>query len=186
MLSSGQFGITAFGAMEYFILALVGKANVTSLYEFQQKASLQPGGIRSAMQRLEENDLVHRAASATRQRRDLSLTAKGEEMLESTWRNCLHRYADADSVFRAVSVALMMNDQPTAEDYLEEQALRFMRFSQEKMVEAAHLERVQDDPLSAYAWMKAMARSRQRRAESEAFIAACEVLRSKHRVQSGQ
>ena len=75
--------------MEYFILALIGKAGLTSLYAFQQRAGLQPGGIRSALERLEALQLITRAESSTRQRRDMSLTSEGTEVLNYSWKRCL-------------------------------------------------------------------------------------------------
>ena len=63
--------------MEIFILALIDKAGLTSLYAFQQQAGLQPGGIRSTLERLEQRSLIERAESSARQRRDYSLTLEG-------------------------------------------------------------------------------------------------------------
>ena len=77
--------------MEYFILALIGRANLTSLYDFQQKAGLQPGGIRSALKRLEEFGLIHRAESSTRRRRNLSLSLEGVRPRILTIRRTMER-----------------------------------------------------------------------------------------------
>ena len=66
--------------MESFILALIENAELTSMYEFQQRAGLQSGGIRPALQHLEKAHLIARAKPSTRRRRELSLTPQGRFM----------------------------------------------------------------------------------------------------------
>ena len=75
------------GAMEFFILALIDRAGLKSLYSFQKHAALQPGGIRPALLRLEQQKLIQRAESSRRQRRDFSLTPEGRDLLREAWRN---------------------------------------------------------------------------------------------------
>ena len=166
--------------MEYFILALVGKARLTSLYGFQQRAGLQPGGIRSSLQRLEERGLLERAPSGSRQRRDLSLTAIGTRFLERTWKHCLADYPDAESIMRAATVALLMGDQPYAADYLSGVALTRKSSGEEKTMEAERLGRGRLEPLSTYAWMRALTEAQRREGESKAFAGLGRTLKEKH------
>ena len=105
--------------MEYFILALIGRANLISLYDFQQKAGLQPGGIRSVLKRLEDLGLIHRAESSTRRRQYFFSSPEGIRFLNNSWQRSLQGYPDSESVLRAAAVALLMNDEELAARYLQ-------------------------------------------------------------------
>lgn len=166
--------------MEYFILALIGEAGLTSLYAFQQRASLQPGGIRSALQRLESDQLIERAASSTRQRRALSLTPEGMKFLDYTWRRCLEAFPDSEGVLRAACVAQLMGAPEQAADYLRKLAYHYQGMAQERSMEAEKLEKTRKDPLSTYAWMRALTEARRRSAESKAFSDLGHLLEGKH------
>ena len=166
--------------MEYFILALIGKARLTSLYAFQQRAALQPGGIRTSLERLEQRGLLERAESGSRQRRDLSLTAAGLRFLERTWKQCLADYPDAESVLRAATVAVLMGDQHYAGEYLSGMGLHRESSGKEKDMEAERLGRGRLDPLSAYRWMRALTEAQRREGESKAFSMLGRTLKEKH------
>lgn len=166
--------------MEYFILALVGKARLTSLYAFQQRAGLQPGGIRTSLQRLEDHGLLERAKSGSRQRRDLSLTPAGARFLEKTWKHCLADYPDAESILRAATIAVLMGDQHYAAEYLSGVALTRESSGEEKNMEAERLGRGRLEPLSTYAWMRALTEAQRREGESKAFSKLGRTLKEKH------
>jgi DNA-binding MarR family transcriptional regulator len=157
------------GAMEYFILTLIGRAKLTSLYEFQQKAGLQPGGIRQALVRLERRGLITRAASATRRRRELALTNVGFDVLYQSWRECLHDNLETESVIRVACIALFMGGPEDAATYLERQAGLRKSIAWEKEMETERLQKSQKDPLSTYAWMRTLTEARRRSAEGEAL-----------------
>lgn len=166
--------------MEYFILALVGKARLTSLYAFQQRAGLQPGGIRTSLQRLEDRGLLERAKSGSRQRRDLSLTPAGARFLEKTWKHCVADYPDAESILRAATIAVLMGDEHYAAEYLSGVALTRESSGREKNMEAERLRSGQLDPLSIYAWMRALTEAQRREAESHAFSKFGRTLKERH------
>ncbi len=168
-------------AMEYFILALIGKARLTSLHAFQQRAGLQPGGIRASLQRLQDRGLLERADSGSRRRRDLSLTSTGARLLEATWKHCLADYPDFESVLRATTVALLMGDQAYGADYLIGQSLMRESSGEEKNMEAERLGRGKLDPLSTYAWMRALTEAQRREGESKAFSRLGRTLKEKHK-----
>ena len=166
--------------MEYFILALIGKARLTSLYAFQQRAGLQPGGIRTSLQRLGDRGLLERAESGSRKRRDLSLTSAGTRYLEKTWKQCLADYPDAESILRAATIAVLMGEQDYAAEYLSGVALPRESSGEEKNMEAERLGRRRLDPLSTYAWMRALTEARRREGESKAFSKLGRTLKEKH------
>ncbi len=157
------------GAMEYFILALVGQAGLNSMYELQQRAGLQPGGIRPALLRLETLGLITRADAGARRRRNLSLTDKGQDLLNQTWRMCMRDYPDSESVLRAACVCLLMGGPEWADMYLGGQAGLRESDAKEKSMEAERLRATRRDPLSTYAWMRSLTEAQRRGAESEAF-----------------
>lgn len=167
------------GAMEYFILALIGKAGLTSLYAFQQKAGLQPGGIRSALKRLEDLRLIHRAESSTRRRRDLSLSPEGVQFLNHSWQRCLGGYPDSESVVRATAVALLMEHKKIAAQYLKGMALSRRYSAKEKTMDGEQLKMKAREPLSTYVWMRSLCEAQRRSAESLAFAALGQFLEEK-------
>lgn len=166
--------------MEYFILALIGKAGLTSLYDFQQRASLQPGGIRSALQRLESWQLIMRAESSTRRRRALSLTAKGRDFLNRSWERCLGDRTDTEGVLRAACVALLMEAPEKAVVYLQNLAFDRRSTAQERGMEVEKLQKTTKDPLSTYSWMRALTEAQRRSAESMAFSQLSHLLEGKY------
>jgi len=156
--------------MEVFILALIGKAGLTSLYAFQQQAGLQPGGIRPALERLEKQNLIERAESASRQKRNLSLTDEGSRFLNAVWKECLGDHSETEAVLRAVCIALLMGAQEKAAEYLQSLATTRRYAAEAKSLEAEQLGKTQKDPMSTYTWMRALTEARRRSAESEAFL----------------
>ena len=164
--------------MEYFILALIGKAGLTSLYAFQQRASLQPGGIRST-QRLESWHLVTRAESSTRRKRSISLTDEGKAFLENQWFRCLVDHPDAEAVLRTACVALLMGAPDCAAMCLRDSATARSFTAKGKSIEAEHLQKTQKDPLSTYLWMRTLYEAQRRNAESEAFMQLSRLLEEK-------
>jgi DNA-binding MarR family transcriptional regulator len=158
------------GAMEFFILALVGRIGLKSLYELRQQASLEPGAIISAMKMLENNGLVSRADPGKRRRRDLSLTAAGSALLERSWQACLREYPDADAVLRAAVVAWVMGSPAAAAFYLRDIGRSRREKVQRVKYEEEHLKSSQTGPLSSYGWMRISHEVHRRSAESDAFL----------------
>lgn len=162
--------------MEYFILALIGKAGLNSLYAFQQRAGLQPGGIRTALQHLESWQMITRAESSTRQRKDMSLTAEGTEVLDNTWKRCLGERTDPEGVLRVACIALLMGVPGLAVEYLADLAFQRSSTAKEKSMEAETMQKTKKDPLSTYAWMRALSEAQRRNAEGEAFLKLSRLL----------
>lgn len=186
-MSAQQDTDERFGAMEYFILALIGKAELKSLYEFQNRASLQPGGIRPALQRLEEAGHIARADAGARNRRDFSVTTRGMKFLEHSWTRSLLDYPDGESVVRAACVAILMNEVQTAAAYLEGVAGGRRNAAKERLMDAERLEERGLDPLNAYAWMRTLTEAQRREGESNAFVRLGRSLKEQqqqHDVQS--
>ena len=158
------------GAMEFFILALVGRIGLKSLYELRQQAGLEPGGIRSAMKTLETGKLISRTDPGKRRRRDLTVTSAGDALLEHSWESCLRDYSDADAVLRAAFVAWMIGEPAAAAEYLNRIGQSRLQRAQEMKYEEEHLKRSKTGPLSSYAWMRISHEVHRRGAESEAFL----------------
>jgi DNA-binding PadR family transcriptional regulator len=157
------------GAMEFFILALIDRASLKSLYSFQKHAGLQPGGIRPALQRLQQRNLIQRAESSRRQRRDFSITLEGKAFLNRAWQECLNDNADTESSLRSICVALLMGQPNEARVFTMSVCSNRIGVAREKELEAEGLNRAQNDPLSLYMWMRALTEARRRSAEAEAF-----------------
>ncbi|HEX6880020.1 MAG TPA: hypothetical protein VF135_06630 [Terriglobales bacterium] len=167
--------------MEYFILALINRAGLTSMYEFQHAAGLQPGGIAPAIRRLETLGFLSRGASSRRRRRELSVTPEGEQFLTSSFLQCLHDYPDLESVLRAACVALLMGKADFAGQYLDDLAERRRKSAEERSMDAERFGKTHRDPLSTYAWMRALCEAQRRGTESKTFSSLGQFLKEKHR-----
>ncbi len=154
--------------MEFFILALVGRAGLSSIYELQQKAALQPGGIRPALQRLERLNLVTRGSSTVRRKRELAITEDGEEVLRS-WRRCLEDTTDTDAALRVICIALLMNEVGEAMYFVERHAANRQSLATLRSEESEQLKGTYGDPLSTYRWMRLLIDAHRRGAESKTF-----------------
>ena len=113
--------------MSLFVLAAVSKAGLQSLYALQREAGLQPGGIQPVLRQLQADGLINRSEQGKRRRRQLTVTAKGEETLSHAWQNCLRDYTDAESTLRATAVALFMRQPRIASAYLRGSAQTYER-----------------------------------------------------------
>ncbi len=171
------------GAMEFFILALIDRAGLRSLYSFQKHAALQPGGIRPALRRLEHRKLIQRAESSRRQRRDFSLTLEGRAILNRAWQQCLDDSADTEAALRSICVALLMEHRAEALAFTMSVRANRVEVAREKELEAEGLSRTQNDPLSIYMWMRALTEARRRGAEGETFAQL--VLHLERQVNNG-
>jgi DNA-binding MarR family transcriptional regulator len=169
-----------FSSMEFFVLASIQNEGLTSYYALQQRAGLQPGGIRNVMRNLEHAGVVVRADASARRRRDFALTAKGRGHLKQSWKNCLREYPDVEGVLRAAYVATVMGDVHYAGWYLEDQALRRRTTAEEKQMEATRLEESQTGPLSTFMWMRTLIEARRRQVESQTLESLGRLLRERH------
>jgi DNA-binding PadR family transcriptional regulator len=168
--------------MEYFILALIGKARLRSLYAFRQTAEVEPGAIRGALKHLEERRLITRAEPASRKRRDMALTQAGWSLLQESWTRCLSEHADAESVLRAAWIAMVMSEPEHAATYLEEIGKMRQIEAQETTTLAEYLERRNaTGPPSDYVWMRTSSEAYRRSAESAAFLSISRSLRERSR-----
>ncbi len=158
------------GPMEYFILALIGRLELRSLYAIRQEVGLEPGGIRSALKHLVDGNLITRADEGKRRRRDMALTQVGTNVLASSWRDCLLMKVDAESVLRAAFVAWLMDGPRAAAGYLH--SVGEMRQEEAKRMnyESDHLEHSKKGPASSFSWMRTSLEAHRRQAESEAFL----------------
>ncbi len=160
----------ALGAMEFFILALIAKAGLRSLYDLQQRAGLQPGGIRPALRRLEQRELLVRAEAGSRRRRAMSLTSSGIALLNDSWRMIVEQdYPDIESVLRAATVAILMGHSHRAGEYLWSVGCDRERSAGARLVEADRIRKAGADELSVYLWMRTLCEAERRRAEGQAL-----------------
>lgn len=158
------------GALGFFILALVGKIGLKSLYELRQQAFLEPGGISSAMKSLENEKLISRTAPGKRRRRDLTLTPAGTGLLNRAWQSCLREYADSDAVLRAAMVAWVMESAAAAASYLNHMGQARLEGVQRMKDGEESLKRSKREPLPSYAWMRSSLEAHRRGAEGAAFL----------------
>lgn len=104
--------------MPLFLLALVSRGGLNTLYALQQRAVLQPGGVQPVLRKLEKEGLLQRSAEGKRRRRVMKVTKEGEARLAAHWQSCLNNHPDVESVLRAATIALMMDERRIASNYL--------------------------------------------------------------------
>jgi DNA-binding MarR family transcriptional regulator len=104
--------------MPLFVLAMVSRGGLNTLYSLQHQAALQPGGVQTVLRQLERDGLLQRSEEGKRRRRAMVVTDKGKEILAAHWQSCLGFYMDVESVLRAGTTSLLMGDQKAACHYL--------------------------------------------------------------------
>lgn len=157
------------GVLEMFILALVEVASVDTLYRMRREVALEPGGVKSALQGLEKALLITRAEPSKRGKRTFQATELGRRMLNEHWATCLKDHPTMEAVLRAAMVAWWMTGPDVAAKYLRNTMSSRREQTKKLELNAAHLERSQSDPLSAYSWMRVLSEAHRRRAEADAF-----------------
>jgi hypothetical protein len=109
----------------------------------------------------------------------MSLTAEGSEFLNDSWTKCLDELTDAEGVLRTACIALLMDSPARAIEYLQCLAYDRSAKAKERGLEAETLQKTRKDPLSTYAWMRALCEALRRNAESEAFSQLSHLLEEK-------
>lgn len=169
--------------MEFFILALIDRMGLKSLYAFRQEAGLEPGAIRIALQHLEEANLLERSEGGRRRCRTLTVTDEGRRVLEEDWRAQMVSHPEPEAVLRMCLVARAMAGPQDVVMYLRETALERGDLSVKKEREAEYLSKSIGSPLGAYAWMRAIVEGHRQRSEQEAFEAISHAM---ERVLTGE
>jgi DNA-binding PadR family transcriptional regulator len=115
--------------MPLFLLALISKGGLRTLYDLQQQAALQPGGVQPVLRQLENEGFLTRSEEGKRRRRVMSVTEEGERLLAEQWPACMVFHSDVESVLRAATVALLMEQPHYARGYLLDSAVDYERKS---------------------------------------------------------
>jgi DNA-binding MarR family transcriptional regulator len=153
--------------MELFLLGVVARGNLRSLYELQRTVGLEPGGIRPALRRLEKEELLVRSREAKRRRRLIEATEKGRQALEQHWAGCIQLYADAESVLRAAGLAVLMGRHQFAGTYLDGMAKEYEHKAGVEKANAAQAH--SSNPLHFYGFMRALWQTRRHQATAAVF-----------------
>jgi DNA-binding PadR family transcriptional regulator len=162
--------------MEFFLLAVIGRGGLSSLYELQKRAGLEPGGIRPALTRLEADGYLSRGEHEARNKRRLGLTTKGIHYLENNWWFSLQNFPDFESVLRATAVALLMGEPKTARTYLETTSFQRSQSGKQKEAEAGYTP-VNSDALSFYRWMRLFYEAKRSHEEARVLLELRETVK---------
>jgi DNA-binding PadR family transcriptional regulator len=166
--------------MEVFLMAVISRGGLNTLYALQQEAGLQPGSINPIIKDLENAGLMDRSevAKRGRRRRSISLTEAGERFLVGQWGNGLDTKRDIESILRSATVALLMNDIRRAFDFLHESASERERHQDSKELGPVSLKRT---PIDFHAEMRAVYGSRRRAMEAAVLTEFARNLGSQQR-----
>jgi DNA-binding PadR family transcriptional regulator len=165
--------------LEVFILALVRRGTATP-YDLMASAKVSPGASVPALARLEAAGCVRKGKAGARNRVEYMTTAKGERLLEASWRELLEASPGADkemdTVLRISSLALLMGETKLrVVSYLTTAAsARLERASHEKSVP---LPQPKDD-IGTFAWMRTAANAGRMRQEAAVLKKLAASLRS--------
>jgi DNA-binding PadR family transcriptional regulator len=122
------------GAMEMFLLGMMAKAKVRTLYDLQRRARLSSGAAVPALRRLEGRELIASQIAKGSRKRRFRLTSEGRDVLKKTWPSSLEKIPlDIDGILRCAWIAVLMGDPGFGAKYLRKAA--------QKKEEAAELER---------------------------------------------
>jgi len=153
--------------MELFLLGVVTRGKLRSMYELQRTAGLEPGGIRPALRRLEKQELLVRSKEARRRRRLIEVTEKGRQVLEQQWSKCIQPYPDAESVLRAAGLAVLMGQPQSAGSYLNFTANDYERKA--GAGQANSMQPQSGSPLQLYGSMRALWQTRRHQSAAGVF-----------------
>lgn len=177
-----------FGTREYYILALLAKTKLRSLYDFQQEAFIEPGSIRLALDRLEVNGFIKRAESSFRNRREFSTTNAGYQFLEENWENLFKKsywktYCQTEAILRTVTVALLMGHPLRAAEFLANQIWRIEAQADvdQQRLEATEQLTHKPEPLTSYRWMRDALLNERRKGEARVLHETYEFIRTQYK-----
>jgi DNA-binding PadR family transcriptional regulator len=158
---------TRFRSMEFFLLALVGKCGLTSLYSLRERAGLQPGAIAPAIRELENLDFITRTEPGARMRREIRLSEAGSAFLEASWIQSQRDYPEMESVLRGTMIALLMADSSAATKYLQDAIETRERQADEARSRAQYLDPLPPEILDDFAWMRSVTEMGRRKSEAQ-------------------
>jgi DNA-binding MarR family transcriptional regulator len=163
--------------MEIFLMTVISRAGLNTLYRLQREANLQPGSVRQAIRDLEDMGLIARSEAPRRgrNRRTMSLTPIGERFLELHWMDSLEPKQDMESVIRGVTVTILLNGPRTAFKFLNEAAgVREHANGVQRITHASP----STSPLDFHAAMRALHADRRRAMEASVLKEIAETLMS--------
>jgi len=101
--------------LEIFILALVSEGVASTPYDLMASAKISPGASIPALGRLETSGYVRKGDEGPRRRAQYVSTAKGELLLQTSWRELFSEPPqadqDLDAILRISSLALLMGEE---------------------------------------------------------------------------
>jgi DNA-binding MarR family transcriptional regulator len=153
--------------MELFLLGVVTRGKLRSMYELQRTAGLEPGGVQPALRRLEKQELLVRSKEARRRRRLIEVTEKGRQVLEQQWSKYIKPYPDAESVLRAAGLAVLMGQPQYAGPYLISMSNDYERKA--GAGQANSMQPQPASPLQLYGSMRAMWQTRRHQSAAGVF-----------------
>ncbi len=157
-------------ALEFFLVTLIEKAELRTVYELHRELGLSPGALRPALENLVKRGYLEKSEAGSRGRQEFVLTGKGEEILSVHWQGFLQQppEGDADSVVR-VAWALNVLNARASIDFLESAAAARERMARASSREAESFREKEDQLVAVYRWMRAVARAEQYRADAKCF-----------------
>lgn len=152
--------------LEVLLLALVSRG-LTSPYEFKARAGISPGASLPALARLRADDLVTPGAAGARGKIGYSLTAKGRNFLQSSWKDLFQRdpAGDLDTILRTAALATAMGaTKSSISKYLQEAAKIRAQVAGQYGLPAAP-----GGPTESYRWMRSFVDPERVKAEARAL-----------------
>ena len=96
--------------MAVFLLAVISRGGLDSLYALRQEAGLQPGNLLPLIRPLIADGMLTRSEQGRRRRKTIAITESGERFLVENWKRGLDIHRDMETVLRSATVALLMDD----------------------------------------------------------------------------
>ena len=163
--------------MQLFLLTLIAKGGVRTVYQLKRDALLSQGGVRSALKWLQENDYLERSGPlGDLNRKEIAVTRRGLEVLEYQWRKGVDEILnwDTDTSLRFAWVALLM-DKAAGLEALHSSARgsqTVAKYFQQQAEQGCDI----GSPVSVYRWMRVVLTAERDEAESRALTRIAEYL----------
>jgi hypothetical protein len=105
--------------MGIFLLAVISRGRLNTLYALQHGLQLQPGSVAPVIHALVQEGLLQRSeAKKKRGSKPMAVTSAGEQLLNDRWKEGLEVDREIETIVRGTTVALLMGDCATAIQHL--------------------------------------------------------------------
>ncbi|PYU90707.1 MAG: hypothetical protein DMG25_16570 [Acidobacteria bacterium] len=149
----------ALTSLDLLLLAILKQAPATNYFALQQQWGLSIGTTHPALARLRRTNLVEIKPATEGKAGSISLTRRGRQALEASWRTSLTTARNPEEIMRAVTLAALLGnarDKRQALGAAREVAARRRASATKRRVDLEGFGRRKNTPVGLHMWMTAL------------------------------